>query len=165
MVFGRTIKVEFRTMIWKRVSVVPLVVCLIVACSCTKWGATKHPNWSQATSGEHLANLFWNDVKSKNWHDAEAHIGGEFIGMSPGRTMDKPALLEHIRKFDLKAFQIGEVETRSAGKDLIVVYKITATGTLDGKPLPQTPFRMMSVWQEQSHGWVLVAHTAVPAAE
>ena len=142
-------------------SILLLILSVLSLPACTKWGEKKHPSWREATSGEHLVNLFWGEVKAKNWMGLEAHVGAEFMGVSPKGTMDRAALMEHVRGFDLQSFQIGEVETRPAGKDLLVSYVITVRGMHSGKPIPEAPIRMMSVWQELGHGWVLVAHSVV----
>ena len=106
-------------------------------------------------------NLFWTEVKAKNWTGLEAHIAAEYMGISPDKTMDRAALMEQVKSIDLESFQIGEVETRPAGKDLLVSYLITTRGSRGGQALPDTTIRMMSVWQELGHGWVLVAHSDV----
>jgi hypothetical protein len=141
-----------------------IVSTLLTLSGCTKWAEKSHPSWREATSGEHLVNLFWNEVKAKNWAGLEAHVGAEFMGISPDKTMDRAGLMEHLKGIDLESFQVGEVETRPAGKDLLVSYIITARGSHAGQSLPETPIRMMSVWQELGHGWVLVAHSDVAAA-
>lgn len=125
------------------------------------WSEKKHASWKSATSGEHLANLFWTDVKAKDWQNLEAHVAPRFIGMNSTGTGDRAKLMEHMRALDLQEFQIGELESRVAGGDLIVTYTITAKGTMAGQPLP-SPLRMMSVWQELKHGWILVAQSTVP---
>lgn len=81
--------------------------------------------------------------------------------MNSTGTGDRAKLMEHMRALDLQEFQIGELESRVAGGDLIVTYTITAKGTMAGQPLP-SPLRMMSVWQELKHGWILVAQSTVP---
>lgn len=129
------------------------------------WGEKKHKTWESATSGEQIVRLFWNDVKAKHWNKVEAHIGAQFIGTGPTGKIDRAAVLDHLRQMDLTAFQIGEVETRSAGKDMIVSYTMALNGTIGGRPLPSTPVRMLSVWQPLSKGWVMVAHATVPAAQ
>jgi len=136
---------------------------LVANSACTMWGEKKHPGWSAATSGERLENLFWEEVKKKNWTTLEAHVGPGFVGMSPAGTSDRAKLMEHLRSMDLKEYQIGDLRTDLAGGNLIVTYTLAAKGTLGGQPLP-SPLRMMSVWQELKSGWVLVAHTTVPVS-
>lgn len=125
------------------------------------WGEKKHPDWKQATSGEHLVNLFWKDVKAKRWQDLESHVGSTFVAISPSGTSNHDEVMEHLRAMDLKAFQIGDVSSQMAGNDLIVTYTITVRGTVGGHPFP-SPLRMMSIWQELRNGWILVAHSTVP---
>jgi hypothetical protein len=158
------VAVQCCAMTFRRLITISILLLSIGAnTSCTMWGEKKHPNWKQATSGEHLVNLFWKDVEAKRWQDLESHVGSSFVGISPNGTSNHDQVLEHLRAMDLKAFQIGEVNSQMAGNDLIVTYTITARGTVGGQPLP-SPLRMMSIWQELRNGWILVAHSTVPMA-
>src|SRR6185436_6790799 len=117
-----------------------LMVCWLLTLSgCTKWAEKSNPTWRQATSGEHLSNLFWKEVQD--------HIAPEFVSLGSGRVLDRAGLMQHLKSMDVQGFQIGEVETRSAGKDLIVTYLITVHGTVGGNQFPTSPIRMMAVWQ------------------
>ncbi len=124
---------------------------------CTKWGEKKHPNWHQATSGEHLVNLFWKDVKDKRFRELGTHVAPEFMGTNEMATLDKPTLLEHVSHLDIESFQIGEVQTRSSGRDLIVSYVMTVRLKSPNGPSRDLRLRMLSVWQELKRGWVVVA--------
>lgn len=124
---------------------------------CTKWGEKKHPNWHQATSGESLVNLFWKDVKERKLQELGRHVAPEFMGTNEMATLDKPALLEHVSHLDIESFQIGEVQTKPAGRDLIVSYVMTLRLKSPNSPSPEMRLRMLSVWQELKHGWVVVA--------
>lgn len=126
------------------------------------WSAKKRPGWKSATSGEHLVNLFWGDVKAKDWQTLEGHIAPEFTGIIPPGVTDHAKLMEHLRTMDLQEFQVGDLETKLSGGDLIVIYSLTLKGTAHGQPFPSTPLRILSVWQELKHGWILVAQSAVP---
>lgn len=128
--------------------------------SCTMWSEKKHANWKSATSGENLANLFWGDVKSKDWQSLDGHVAPEFTGIIRSGMTDHAQLMEHLHAMDLKDFQIGELQTKMHGGDLVVIYSVTLKGTANGQPLPETPIRILSVWQELKHGWVLVAQSA-----
>lgn len=130
---------------------------LLSLAGCTKWGEKKHPNWHQATSGEHLVNLFWKDVKDKKFQELGIHVAPEFMGANEMSTLDKPALLEHVSHIDIESFQIGEVQTRPSGRDLIVSYVMTLRLKSPNGSSRDTRLRMLSVWQELKHGWVVVA--------
>lgn len=142
------------------VVVTTLLMIVIVSSSCTMWSAKKHADWKSATSGQNLVNLFWGDVKAKDWQSLEGHIAPEFTGIIPPGVTDHAKLMEHLRAMDLEEFQIGDLETKLSGGDLIVIYSITLKGTAQGKPLPSAPVRILSVWQEFNHGWILVAQSA-----
>src|SRR5512146_552256 len=114
---------------------------------CTKWGEKKHPNWRQATSGEHLVNLFWKNVKDKKFRELGKHVAPEFMGTNEMATLDKPALLEHVSHLEIESFQIGEVQTKPAGRDLIVSYVMTLRLKTPNGPSRDMRLRMLSVWQ------------------
>jgi hypothetical protein len=143
-------------------SIVPaaLLMIVIASSSCTMWSAKKHANWKSATSGQNLVNLFWGDVKTKDWQSLEGHVAPEFTGIIPPGVTDHAKLMEHLQAMDLQEFQIGDLQTKFSGGDLIVIYSITLKGTAQGKPLPSAPIRILSVWQELKHGWILVAQSA-----
>jgi Domain of unknown function (DUF4440) len=138
------------------------ILSLLLLCGCTKWGEKEHANWQQVTSGERLVNLFWDDVKNKKWRELEEHVGPEFLGTNQMTTLDRAALLEHVSHLNLDSFQIGEVQSHPAGNDLIVSYVITVRLKSPGGPDPEMRFRMLSVWQELKHGWVVVAMASSP---
>ncbi|MDT8066680.1 MAG: nuclear transport factor 2 family protein [Terriglobia bacterium] len=139
-----------------------ILCCVITSTACTKWGEKKNANWHQATSGERLVNLFWNDVQHKKWQELDRHVGPEFLGTNQLLTLDKPALLDHLSHLNVDHFQIGEVQTRPAGNDLLVSYVITLRMKSASGPGPEMRLRMLSVWQELKHGWVVVAMSSSP---
>lgn len=143
---------------------VVLVCTAFLFTACTKWGEKKNPNWHQATSGERLVNLFWQDVKNKNLKQLGTHVAPEFVGTNEIATLDKTALLDHVSHLNIDSFQIGEVETRPAGGDMMVSYVITLrTKSPDGSPT-EMRLRMLSVWQELKHGWVVIAMSSSRAS-
>jgi hypothetical protein len=42
---------------------------------------------------------------------------------------------------------------------MVVAYTITLKGTADSAPLPLIPQHMMTVWQQQKAGWIVIAHS------
>ncbi len=150
----------------RKLAVALLSLLLVLnSSSCMYSGASKHPGWKMATSGEQLVNLFWQDVKAKKWDSVAAHLAPIMVAMNSSAVLDRAATLEHLKSIQLSAFQIGEVKSEPAGADLIVTYVISATGRVGGNPLPSSPIRMMSVWQQVRGDYVLVAHTSVVAAQ
>jgi len=63
----------------------------------------------------------------------------------------------------LKDCVIGDLKTELNGTTIVVTYSITLNGASNGtggsQPLPSAPQHMMTVWQQQKSGWVVIAHS------
>jgi hypothetical protein len=134
------------------------VLLVVIMSSCSVW---KNPpkGWNGATGGEQLEGLFWEDIKAKNWSELDKHLAPTFVDHSPDATRDRAAALERWKKYDLQSVSLADVQVQTAGADFIVTSTLTATGTVAGKPIPTEPIHTMSVWQQVSKGWIVVAHT------
>ncbi|ABF39808.1 hypothetical protein Acid345_0803 [Candidatus Koribacter versatilis Ellin345] len=140
------------------------VIVLLLTSACTIAPEKPKPGWEMATSGEQYERLFWDSVKAKNWRDVEAHLSGTIVAQNPAAVANRQQTIEHLRKFDLTDYSIGEIQTETAGADIIVSYMFTGKGTIDGQPLPDKPLRMMSVWQQAKKGMIMAAHTTMPTS-
>lgn len=132
--------------------------------ACTMWSQPSTANWKNATAGEQLERLFWDTVKARNWSELDRHIAPGFVLQSPAGPRDRSQALERLRQLQLSDYSLGDVSTQLQGNTLIVTYSITRRGSLAGQPLPDSPVRMMSVWQQLKRGWLLIAHSDTPAA-
>jgi hypothetical protein len=144
--------------------VVVAYALLAVCTACTFYSDKAKPAWDTATSAEQQERLFWDAVKAKSWADVEAHLAGTVVTQTPDAVRNKQQTMEHIRQLNLTDYSLGDVQTEPNGGDLVVTYSITVHGSFNGKPLPDRPMRMMSVWQPVKHGMVMIAHTSMPAA-
>ena len=144
-------------------------LCLLVSAAtlggCTMWKQPKTATWSNATAGEDLERLFWQDLKAKKWAETEKHLAPIFVSVTPGGTFDRAASLEHLRQLEITDYTLGDFATQLNGDSLVVTYTITVHGNFSGRPLPGTPARMMSVWQQLKKGWVMIAHSDTPTAQ
>ena len=126
----------------------------------------EHPvsHWADATGGEGLERSFWKEVQAKNWTELERHVAGNYISITPeeGR-FDRAAALEHLRQLQLDDFSLGDFQIELNGQTLVVTYTITMRGTFAGQPVPSSPVRMMTVWQQQKAGWMAIAHSVAGA--
>ena len=139
-------------------------LALLITSACTIAPDKPKPGWAMATSGEQYERLFWDSVKAKNWRDVEEHLSGTMVAQGPDGVANKQKLMEHLRNFNLTDYSIGEIQTETAGADIIVTYVITAKGTMGGQPMPDKPMRMMSVWQQAKRGMIMTAHAVTPSA-
>ena len=143
---------------------VALAFALISATGCTVYGEKSKPAWASATSGEQYERLFWDSVKARNWRDVEAHLSGTVVTEAPDAVRNKQQTMEQVRQLNLTDYSLGDIQTQTNGPDLIVTYTITMHGTFNGQPIPDSPQRMMSVWQQVGKGTVITAHTSMPSA-
>ena len=131
--------------------------------ACTLWPEQRPntSNWAQSTGGEALERNFWKEVKAKNWTELERHIAANFTAINPKGMNDRPGALERLKTFEVDDYSFGDVDTQMNGNTFVVTYTLVLKGTRNGQPLSAEPRRMMSVWQQQTTGWVLIAHSSI----
>jgi hypothetical protein len=144
-----------------RLAAAPLVLSLMLFCACTI--AKEHPAraFSEATGGESLERVFWKEVQAGNWTGIDRVLASNYVGMTAAGSLDRAATLEQYRQWKLNDFAIGDLRTEMNGLTFVVTYTITLNGTVAGQPLPAAPQHMMTVWQQQKEGWVMIAHSVV----
>lgn len=141
------------------------IAALLVLSACTLWPEHVAKDWRQATGGESLERIFWNDVKAKNWTDLETHLAGNYIYAGPEGRRDKASSLTRLQQWNLEDYSLGDVQVEMNGVTLVVHYTISLRGTRNGQPLPTAPIRMLGVWQQQKAGWIAITHTVIVPAD
>jgi hypothetical protein len=140
-----------------------LMSALTFAPACTFYRDRPARSLSEATGGEGLERVFWENVQAANWVELERALASNYAGVTPGGTLDRSATLEQYRGWQLKDYALGDLKTELNGTTIVVTYTITLNGTLNGtagsQPLPSAPQHMMTVWQQQKAGWVAIAHS------
>jgi len=140
-----------------------LVFTLTLTPACTFYGDHPARALSEATGGEGLERVFWKEVQAANWVEVERALASNYAGVTPGGTLDRSAALEQYRGWQLKDYALGDLKTELNGSTIVVTYTITLNGTSNGsagsQPLPSAPQHMMTVWQQQKKGWVVIAHS------
>ena len=141
-----------------------LLLCLLSSfTACTLWPEQRaYTNtWEQSTGGEALERNFWKEVKAKNWTELERHIAANFTSINPKGMNDRRGTLERLKGLEVEDYSFGDVDTEMNGNTFVVTYTLILRGTRNGQPLSGEPRRMMSVWQQQKTGWVIIAHTSI----
>ena len=140
-----------------------LTLVLTVTSGCTFYGEHPAHTLSQATGGEGLERVFWKEVQAGNWVEVERALASNYSGVTPGGMLDRSATLEQYRQWQLKDYTLGDLKTELNGTTFVVTYSITLNGSLNGtggaQPLPSVPQHMMTVWQQQEKGWVVITHS------
>jgi hypothetical protein len=130
--------------------------------ACTMWPERKPLAWTDVTGGESLERAFWHDLKAKNWKDLEPHLAATYVLVTPDGTFDRQAALERWKQLDVQEYSLGEFTVQLNGNAYVVSYTVNVKGTLANKPLPATPMRAMTVWQQYARDWLALAHSATP---
>src|SRR5215472_4965818 len=135
-------------------SLVSLVVVFLCVLGCA--GEPKHPSWKNATGAEQYEWLMWKAMRDKNWKEVEYHLAPTFVGVTDaGQTVDRDGWVDYWKAAVIGEFSLGEVSVQPSGTDMTVVYVLHLSGK-------NQAFRMVSVWQEIKHGWLLIASSATP---
>ena len=135
-------------------SLMGLVVSLA---ACTMWEKPAS-GWSGATGGEQLERQFWKDISKQNWSELQKHLAPNFTAVTPGGKLDRNGSLTYWRSLQLTEYALGEFAVRQNGADFVVTYTLTRpTGSANSSA---SALHMMSVWQEVSDRWLMIAHSA-----
>src|SRR5580700_12015796 len=136
-----------------------LILALTFPSACTFYGEHPARSLSEATGGEGLERVFWKNVQAANWVEVERALASNYAGVTPGGSLDRSATVEQYRGWKLKDFTLGDLKTELNGTTIVVTYTITLNGVTSNGPLPSTPQHMMTVWQQQKSGWIVIAHS------
>jgi len=136
-----------------------LVAALLITTACTVYSERPARKISDATGGEELEQLFWKEIKDAKWVELDRVLATNYSGMTPDGPLDRAATLDQYRTWKLKDYSLGDLKTKLNGSTFVVTYTISLNGTADSQPLPSTPQHMMTVWQQQKSGWMVIAHS------
>jgi len=137
-----------------------LAVLLAFLPGCTLYGDRPVVNhWADATGGISFERSFWEDVKDKNWNQLSGHVADNYLVTNAQGILDRATAFERLQHMDLKSYSLANVKAELNGNTFVVTYQLTLEGTMDDKPIPSAPMRIMTVWQQQKRGWVAIARS------
>ena len=142
-----------------RLALAPLLISMMLVWACTFYGDRPARAFSEATGGEGLERVFWKQVQAANWTEVERALASNYIGTAPSGSLDRETTLAQYRQWRLKDYSLGDLRTELNGSTIVVAYTITLNGTAGSQPLSSAPQHMMTVWQQQKAGWVVIAHS------
>jgi hypothetical protein len=145
----------------------PLAMCvvLLAGSACTFYKDVPARSMAEATGGEGLERVFWKNVQSANWTEVERALASNYAGVTPAGTLDRSATIAQYRNWQLKDYAIGDLQTELNGSTIVVTYTVTLNGTIGNgtgspQPLPSGTQHMMTVWQQEKKGWLIIAHSS-----
>jgi ketosteroid isomerase-like protein len=145
----------------RKVGVGLMLGAVLLFSGCTVWSEHPAHHWTDATGGEGLERIFWNEVKAKDWTELERHMAGNYVFTGPEGRLDRQAALDRLKQFELEEYSLGEMQVELNTQTLVVTYTLTLRGTRAGQPLRDSPVRLLAVWQHQKAGWMAIAHSIV----
>jgi hypothetical protein len=141
-------------------SFVSFVVMVLFLLGCT--GEPKRPTWKNATGAEQYERLMWQSIRDKDWKEVEYRLAPTFVGVTAaGQALDRTAWLAYWKGAPIKDFSLGEVSVQPQGADMTVTYTFHSSGTPGAAG---GGLRVVSVWQQVKHGWILTTTSMTPIA-
>ncbi len=142
-----------------RLSLAPALLFLMSILACTFSPNRPARAFSDATGGEGLERVFWKEVKAKDWNEVDRVLASNYLGSTPTGTLTRDAALAQYHEWQLKDYSLADLTTEHHGSTIVVTYKITLVGTAGSQSFSSAPLQMMTVWQQQKKGWVVIAHS------
>jgi ketosteroid isomerase-like protein len=147
----------------RRQAFAAILLTVSLLAGCTLWREHPARKFADATGGEQLERVFWQQVKDQQWADLERHLAANLVAVMPTGSLDKTRMLEQLKQTRLERYSLGEFQVEWSGDTMVVAYTMNAQGTGGGAPLSSDPVHLVNVWQKINHDWVLIAHSVVPA--
>ena len=90
----------------------------------------------------------------------ERHLAPIYTLATQAGIQDRQQALQHFQSMELTSIEMGELQVKPQGADMVVSY--IATLQTKSSAAPQRYF-MTTVWQQAKSGWIAIAHSEVPA--
>ena len=105
----------------------------------------------------------WQAFKDKSTDGFKKLVDPDYRGVYAERISTLKDELADMQKWDMKSFALSDYTSFSDEPDVIVTtYKVTITGTYDGKEHGGT-FNCGTVWKMEKDVWLAIFHTNVKA--
>jgi len=145
-------------MAWLKLLIATALLLPFLGCSEAK--PPRSQAWSQATGAEAYERLWWKAVQEHDAANFERHLAPIYTLTTPAGIADREQALQYFQALALTSIELGEVEVKPQGADMVVSY--VATLQTNRSPAPQR-YYMTTVWQQAKSGWIAIAHSEVPA--
>jgi uncharacterized protein (TIGR02246 family) len=101
----------------------------------------------------------WDAIKAKDFDGFAALLADDELEIESDGAKDKAKSVSEIKKASMTDYNITNTKVIKLGDDAaVLVYEVTATGTFDGKPMPNDKARATSAWVNRDGKWVAVYH-------
>lgn len=111
-----------------------------------------------ATGGERLERALWDEVRSGDMVRLKRRLAPNFVATTPSGRQTADAWMNSLSQQKSQTVMISDLQIESQGADAIVAYTLTRHSS----DRQSAPMHALSVWQQVTKGWVLVAHSETP---
>ncbi len=140
----------------KRAAVVLVVAVLMSSCSMWK---NQAKGWSGATGGEKIEQYFWDDVRNKEFRRVQQLLSATLVASGPTGPLDRESFFKQLQASNITSVTLTDCASHLNGGDVMISCTVQRDGTGGGR------FNTLSVWQQYSKGWLLVAHSETPLSQ
>jgi hypothetical protein len=106
----------------------------------------------------------WQAFKDKNEAEFKKLVDKDVRGVYDTGVANMAGEMDAMKKWDMKAFSIGNYDIFSDEKDVIVsTYTVKVEGTFDGKDMSGT-YNAGTVWKKEGSNWLAIFHTNIKQA-
>jgi len=103
----------------------------------------------------------WQAFKDKKADDFKKVVDKDIRCVYPDGVSNMAKELADMKKWEIKSFSIGDFDSFSDEKDVIVsTYTVKVEGTFDGKDVSGT-YNAGSVWKKEGSEWLAICHTNI----
>ncbi len=108
----------------------------------------------------------WEALKNKDLEGFGKNLAGDFLDFdADGTIYTRVSLLEYLKKVDLQDYTLEHFKAVVLNKDAVMIlYKATVKGTINGQPAPGIPINCSSTWIKRDRQWLAVFHQETPIA-
>jgi hypothetical protein len=143
-----------------RLKLLVATALLLPFLGCSEAKPPRSQAWSEATGAEAYERLWWKAIQEQDVPNIERHLAPIYTLTTPAGIADREQALQHFQTLDLTSIEIGELQVKPEGADMVVSY--VATFQTKSSAVAQR-YYMTTVWQQAKSGWIAIAHSEVPA--
>jgi Domain of unknown function (DUF4440) len=137
-----------------------LLAAVMNLSGCTIYGAKNPPTLKTTTSAEQYERIFWSAVKAKNWQQIPGLLAANVVYSAGGKVLSKDQVVPYLQGLNIADFTISGMVVKPNGPDMTLTYTLQ----LPSAGGQAQTLAAISVWQQVSSGWILIAYCEQPQA-
>ena len=129
--------------------------------SCTAGRPPRFQSWSHGTGAEAYERSFWKAIQDRDFDAAERRLAPIYTLTTSAGILGREQAAAYFRSLGLKDIEIADLHVVPEGDDMVVSYAAIVETRSTSTP---RRYYMISVWQQVKRGWIMTAHSEVPAS-